>query len=113
MKPNKHRANWLVIGILIPSVLILILEIIAWGAILFPSIGDVLLQSLETSTVQVVYMLPLPLGLLSIIVGIISLLKRGSVEKRVTITAIIFGLLGFTTGLLWFVLLAGYFGQIY
>jgi len=107
------KTNYLAIGISVLSALIIVLEALTWGAIVFPAIGNAIGMVVETSVMQSGYLLPLPLGLLDIIVGIIALPKRSSIKKKFAVIGVTIGLLGILTGLFWWLLLSSFFGQVY
>ena len=109
-----HRANWLAIVILVLSALITIQGVLLWGSIVFPGIGHAILDPFETEVIQVgLLFLPLPLGLLDIIVGGIALLKGGPTKTKVAIVGVLVGALGALTGLFWLAVFSNVFGQIY
>jgi hypothetical protein len=110
-KPTRNPLVTIIQGL---SVTIIALEILLWGSIAVPALGDAIAEVVPRAQIQVglIALAPL-LGALDIVAGVLAFLKRSLGTRRAGLAGILVGLLGVLTGLFWLALLSGRFGQVY
>jgi hypothetical protein len=110
-KPTRNPLVTIIQGL---SVTIIALEILLWGSIAVPALGDAIAEVVPRAQIQVglIALAPL-LGALDIVAGVIALLKPALGRRRVALTGVLVGILGVLTGVFWVAVLSGRLGQVY
>ena len=108
--------KWLVLlcAILSVALIPILLSRVLWDTSLFSALAGTMGGQFARLVNMSQVLLALPLGLLDLVLGFSILLRSPSKRaKPVAIAAIVIGVLGILTGLVWLMLLSGVFGQVY